>query len=413
MSLKISITSSPAVSVVIPVYNYEKYIKASIQSVLAQSYTDWELIIVDDHSTDTTPEIASSFEDGKRIRLVANDQNLGQFATHNRGAALAKGKYIKFFHGDDIMYPHCLEMMVTLMEAFPTAGLGISHNPWPWVAPKLFSPLEAWRLHVSGQNSMMSEGPSGTIFRTEAFRSIGGFDTRFHSSDVKMSLSVAMEFPVLLMPHGLWWYRHHEKQTLMFMLAHDIGLKESLVWFTELLKDSMNPLPIRERKIAEQIAIKELIMVIVGHTKRGNFSQALKFFRLSGISVTKCLKTFKMISGSNRIKIQKITFPNWSFFPYPPRVSTNLVHKSYTGIPKVSVLIPACEAQLFIKDAIESVKAQRFEDWELIILDDASTDNTYEIAKFYSDCNRIRCFRNKERLGKWGNHNRVAELATR
>ncbi len=215
-------------TVVIPVHNYERFIGAAIESVLAQSFRDWELVIVDDHSTDRTPEIAARYADGQRVRIVRNERNLGQFPTHNRGAELARGHYIKFFHGDDIMYPHYLETVVPLMDAFPSAGLGISHEPWPWIAPKLFTPGEAWRAQLSGQTSMLAEGPSGTIFRADVFRAIGGFEARFHTSDAQLTFKTAMSIPVLLLPNGLWWYRHHDSQVSAYVAQNDSAAKESL-----------------------------------------------------------------------------------------------------------------------------------------------------------------------------------------
>jgi glycosyltransferase involved in cell wall biosynthesis len=194
----------PLVSVIIPVRNFERYIAEAIESVLTQEFQDWELIIVDDCSTDRTNEIAARYQDGEKIRLVRNERNLGQFPAHNRGAALARGKYLKFFHGDDVMYPHCLGTMVRCMEAFPRAALGISHPRRLWAAPHLFSPEEAWRAQTARQTSILSEGPSGTIFRAEAFRQVGGFGSRFYTGDSEMNFRMALNHFILLLPDGLW-----------------------------------------------------------------------------------------------------------------------------------------------------------------------------------------------------------------
>src|SRR5512139_1298796 len=197
----------PLVSVVIPVRNYERYIGAAIDSVVAQTFADWDLVVVDDCSTDRTPGVIARYVDGERVRTIRNDTNLGQFPAHNRGAELARGRYLKFLHGDDVLYPHCLETMVAGMETHPEAAIGISHHCPPWVAPHLFSPLDAWCAYVGGQTDMFDEGPSGTIFRTDIFHASGGFDARFSSCDNEILLRIAMQHPVLLLPPKLFWWR--------------------------------------------------------------------------------------------------------------------------------------------------------------------------------------------------------------
>lgn len=393
----------PLVSVVIPVRNYERYVGASIKSVLSQRFKDWELIVVDDASTDRTGEIAKRYSDGDRIRVVHNERNLGQFPTHNHGAKLARGKYLKFFHGDDVMYPHCLEMMVSLMEAFPDAGLGISYNPWPWVAPHLFSPLEAWRAHMAGQTGMFSEGPSGTIFKTDVFHQTGGFLEKYHTGDCEMSLRAAMGCPVLLLPSGLWWYRTHEKQVRSYV-SLDTHIEEGMVWMKHLLADRRNPLDERERADAMQHLNRSICGLVLNRLRRGQVRSASSVWKSCGLTVGAVGAVF-----SKRRTFPPISVEDRAHWPvFPGKASTA---PSSHASPLVSVLIPACNAETHLAEAIESVLAQRFADWELVIVDDASTDRTHEIAQSYADGNRIRYFRNERNLGKWPNHNRCAELA--
>ena len=130
----------PIVSILTTVYNREKYLAACIDSVLASSYQDWELIIVDDVSTDTSVAIAKSYEQkDARIKVYVNAKNLGDYPNRNKAASYAKGKYLKYLDADDVIYPHGLEVMVHTMEQFPEAGLGISQKvaedikPYPFV----------------------------------------------------------------------------------------------------------------------------------------------------------------------------------------------------------------------------------------------------------------------------------------
>jgi glycosyltransferase involved in cell wall biosynthesis len=112
---------SPCVSIGLPVYNGEKYICESIKSVLAQTFTDFELIISDNGSTDKTEEICRNFEaQDSRIRYYRNEQNIGMGPNHNRTVELSTGKYFKWFHSDDLIAPEYLEKCVEVLEKFPS-----------------------------------------------------------------------------------------------------------------------------------------------------------------------------------------------------------------------------------------------------------------------------------------------------
>jgi glycosyltransferase involved in cell wall biosynthesis len=93
----ISNTTKPLVSVLMTVYNREKYISEAIESVMASTYQNWELIIVDDRSKDTSVEIARHYEtQDKRIKVYVNEANLGDYPNRNKAASYAEGKYLKY-----------------------------------------------------------------------------------------------------------------------------------------------------------------------------------------------------------------------------------------------------------------------------------------------------------------------------
>lgn len=110
--------SNPLVSVVVPVFNTENYLKFTIDSVKAQTYSNWELILVDDCSSDQSVSIIekeSKLE--PRIRLIRNKTNSGALATRNRGIAAAKGKYLCFLDSDDTFEPEKIKTQVEFMES--------------------------------------------------------------------------------------------------------------------------------------------------------------------------------------------------------------------------------------------------------------------------------------------------------
>ena len=111
-------TKNPKVTVLMPVYNVAAYIQEAIDSILNQTYQDFELLIINDGSTDTTHDEVLKFTD-YRIRLVENEQNIGLANTLNKGIKLAKGEYIARMDGDDISLPHRLQKQVAILEQRP------------------------------------------------------------------------------------------------------------------------------------------------------------------------------------------------------------------------------------------------------------------------------------------------------
>ena len=112
----------PSVSVVMPVYNGSQYLFEAIQSILNQTFLDFELIIIDDGSTDGTLEIIQSFRD-RKIILIKNEFNLGNYPCRNIGMTRARGKYICVMDGDDIALPTRLERQYIFMERNPETGI--------------------------------------------------------------------------------------------------------------------------------------------------------------------------------------------------------------------------------------------------------------------------------------------------
>ena len=234
-------------------YNRAPFIAPAIESVLAQRFTDFELLVVDDRSTDDTVALARRYESrDARVRVVVNPRNLGQFANRNHAATLARGRFLKYHDSDDLMYPHCLETMVTLLEAEPRAGFGLSPgSAWPGgPAPMLLSPRECFQREFLGFGLFMC-GPASGLFRADVFREIGGFPDEGVHSDHLFWLRACERHSVLLLPADLFWYRLHPGQELRSrQAARDYaGLAES-VW--RVLASPACPLTADERRLARR-----------------------------------------------------------------------------------------------------------------------------------------------------------------
>ena len=131
------------VSIIMPTYNCGRFIRESIDSVLAQTYKGWELIIVDDCSTDNTSEVVGRYID-PRIRYMRNKQNMGAALTRNRALREAKGRYIAFLDSDDLWRPEKLEKQIAFMEQ---NGYAFTYHEYTEI-DEASKPLG---IHVSGK----------------------------------------------------------------------------------------------------------------------------------------------------------------------------------------------------------------------------------------------------------------------
>jgi glycosyltransferase involved in cell wall biosynthesis len=179
------------VSVCIPVYNSVDTVGRCIESVLAQSYPDFECIVVDDNSTDGTAEVAAEFTD-QRVRLVRNEANLGMVGNHNKCIRIARGELIQFVGGDDWLLPQCLERSVPAFES-PKVGMafaprrvetadmswkthyGILDGPLQPLAPVNEGHDLVRKYLAAGGNGNPIGEPTTVMLRRETLIAAGGF----------------------------------------------------------------------------------------------------------------------------------------------------------------------------------------------------------------------------------------------
>ncbi len=128
------------VSVIIPVYNSEKYISDCIESVLSQSYKGYELILVDDGSTDNSPKICDAYAQKYNFINVYHKQNGGAATARNLGIDKACGEYLMFVDGDDMLHPNTIELLLKMLEA-QNADLAMCHYRFFDENPKEFVPI--------------------------------------------------------------------------------------------------------------------------------------------------------------------------------------------------------------------------------------------------------------------------------
>src|SRR5918995_457239 len=192
--------AGPLVTVVIPCYNQAHFLSEAIESVLSQSYPNFEVVVVDDGSTDDTSEVAGRYLHVSRVHLISQ-KNQGLSGARNTGIGHARGEYLVFLDADDRLLPEALEAGVRELEAHPECAFvsGRCNNIGPDGSPLKDPP----RLHVEGDHYLALLRrcyiwpPAVVMFRRWVFEAVGGFDTSLRSSeDYEMYLRVARRFPV-------------------------------------------------------------------------------------------------------------------------------------------------------------------------------------------------------------------------
>ncbi|HVM87583.1 MAG TPA: glycosyltransferase family 2 protein [Puia sp.] len=267
---------SPLVSVLMTAYNREKYIGQAIESVLASSYTNFELIIVDDGSRDDTVKIASVYaEKDPRIRIYVNEKNLGDYPNRNKAASYANGKYLKYLDSDDLIYPHGLAVFVKSMEMFPGAAIGLSSqsvqedNPYP----VFFTSPDAYRTHFF-KRGILDTGPTGVIIRTDIFRLMGGFSGKTMIGDFELWLKISALHPVVLIAPGLIFWRIHEGQQFFKGIEDGIYLNMKLGVISNAFLSAACPLTKEESRIVMKHYKRLSAMGLLHLIKKGEYKKA-------------------------------------------------------------------------------------------------------------------------------------------
>lgn len=200
------------VSVIVPVFNAEKYIRQTIQSVIDQTYIYWELIVVDDGSTDGGPAIMDSMATDNRIKVV-HRKNSGVSDSRNHGASLAKGSFFCFLDADDLFLPACLEQRMKLSGDNPS----LIHNDMEVIHAD-GRPSGIQRRGISGDvledlllwEQTVVPGPSAMMVSRSVFEEIGGFDIHLSTAaDQDFFIRAATVCTFRRIPEVLTQYRDH------------------------------------------------------------------------------------------------------------------------------------------------------------------------------------------------------------
>jgi glycosyltransferase involved in cell wall biosynthesis len=262
------------VSVIVIFMNAEKYLAEAVESVFAQTYKQWELLLVDDGSTDTSTTIAQYYAAQKPDQVYYLDHpghsNCGKGATRNLGIHHAKGNYLAFLDADDIWLPHKLGEQAAILDKYPQAGMVYGKSlywySWTqkpedrkkdfipfWGAPldTLIQPPTLLPLYLRGKASIPC--PSGILVRRSVVHDIGGFDETFvgiHNiyEDQAFYAKLCLKTPMIVIDRCWDKYRQHLQASMALAARTGTEIQARsffLEWLDKYLKDEQ----VRDREV--------------------------------------------------------------------------------------------------------------------------------------------------------------------
>jgi glycosyltransferase involved in cell wall biosynthesis len=220
--------SDTRVSIIIPTYNRQQYLGDAIQSALAQTRAPEEIIVIDNGSTDATPEVAARYP----VRYI-RQTNQGICGSTNRGIAEATGNYVVILHSDDRLLPHHVETNLAAFAAYPKAAFVC--GDYRWLGTDDCWHVHRCKLHPDYYATLLSLNfigpPIVVMFRRNVLLDVGGFRREFEGADDQdMYLRIARQYPIHCHHEVIAEYRRHSgqnSQRLAMMLATVIKMLEA------------------------------------------------------------------------------------------------------------------------------------------------------------------------------------------
>jgi glycosyltransferase involved in cell wall biosynthesis len=258
----------PKISVVMPVYNGERYLREAVESVLDQSFSDFEFVIINDASTDKTGEMLSEFaRQDERIVILQNEENLGLTGSLNKGIDRARGEYIARQDADDISLPERFKKQVALLDSNPEVVLvscniekiNAEGNPLGIMKRSCSDNLVAWYLLFYNRLA----GHSQVMFRRKTFNMLGGYSKKYpYCEDYELWCRMTGVGTVTILPEVLLQQRFHATSVSVMKQAEQ---KQDVL---NLARWNIKQLSNLDLSLAE---IEDLNTFWMGHTKLAKF----------------------------------------------------------------------------------------------------------------------------------------------
>ncbi len=243
----------PYFSVLIASYNNAKYIDEAIDAVFKQTFTDWEIIIVDDESSDSTKEILKKYEGNPKIRIFHNEKNIGCGATKRLLAELAEGQIMAFLDSDDVITPESLEVLSKMHKENPNTS--IVHSDLYYCDENLNIKHKAqWtgQIPIGKTNFETNQISHFASFKTNLYRKTVGISPNLPKAvDKDLYLKMEEVGPTLYIDKPLYYYRVHSGGISRFGQR-----QEAMVWFIRVLLKAIER---RKHETEKQVSYKKAV----------------------------------------------------------------------------------------------------------------------------------------------------------
>ncbi len=283
------------VSVLMTSYNREKYIRESIDSILRQDYKDFELIIVDDASTDSTWDIINEYTlRDKRVKAYRNSKNLGDYPNRNQAANYATGEFIKYLDSDDIMSSNCLSEMVSKMDSYPNAALGLISlfDDTLHIYKECLSPNELYQQFYFKGN-LINCCPSRIIIRRKYFEILGRFHSDQYLSDTTFLLRACAKYDAVIFSKELIYWREHLEQEYLLAKKNNWYERYRFSYMMNHLMHDACPLLNIEKKMAIRNIKNRYARKFLFSLLKFDFKNAILIFNQCGFNIFDILVSFR------------------------------------------------------------------------------------------------------------------------
>lgn len=285
--------TSPLVSIVVPVFNGERFLRECLDSIVNQTYRNIEVIVMDDASTDSTPAIVASY--GDRVTGFRQASNKGQFGNVNDGIELALGKYTAIYHADDVYDPKIVEREVEFLEEHVEAGAVFCYDIFINAEGQEYNRLtipEEFRTRSCFDYDAILNGilkyknrflpTPGAMVRSSIYKEMGGFrGNEFQiASDLEMWLRIARKHQLGIIHEYLFSYRHgHENSSQAYYRVRTEPERHFLILDEHLRGDGGSIARKNSLRSYEAHRCEDNLMVAINQYILGQTGQAASFLR--------------------------------------------------------------------------------------------------------------------------------------
>ena len=360
--------SQPSISVVMSVYNGAEFLSEAIESVLGQTFADFEFIIIDDGSTDGTSDILDRYASADARMRIYRQNRSGVAVALNRGLTLARGRYIARMDADDIACPDRFERQVQLLDQ--TQNLAVVGGAFELVGSngqrgaiiKLPEDDTAIKAKLATVNCLAHPTIMG---RKDVLIESGGYRAQFvHAEDYDLWLRIAERHALANVAEPILRYRFHRNQvSLRNSRQQALSALGARVAAERRRQGGVDPFEHTER-ITEEVLSR-------------NGLEEEEIERAVWCGFVHQIETAARVGER---AVYRHPLHDLETEP-PPRAE---VREAGRKAPRVSVIVPCYNQARFLPQALESVIAQSEQDWECIVVNDGSTDDTREIAARYA-----------------------------